>query len=150
TGTVARRDVTVEQVIRDLLASAPRGWRSPVTVQVNTSHAERIIAVLGKKRMTGVTVADVERFLRRLAGEGYSTSVIGATRRLGARAVRRAMRDGLAARNVFDLAEMPDGTRKRSRSMTLEQIRALFASDLTPWWRAYLATGICCGLRPGE
>jgi hypothetical protein len=32
TGTVARRDVTVEQVIRDLLASSHRGWRSPVTV----------------------------------------------------------------------------------------------------------------------
>jgi integrase len=150
TGTVARRDVTVEHVIRDLLTSAPRGWRSPVTLQVNTSHAERIIAALGKKRMVGVTVADVERFLRRLADDGYSTSVIGATKRLGARAVRRAMRDGLAARNVFELAEMPDGTRKWSRSMTLEQIRALFASDLSPWWRAYLATGICCGLRPGE
>ena len=26
----------------------------------------------------------------------------------------------------------------------------LFASDLTPWWRAYLVTGILCGLRPGE
>jgi len=150
TGTVARRDVTVESVMRDLLANPPRGWRSPVTVQVNTSHAERIIAGLGKARMVRVTVADVERFLRRLADEGYSTSVIGATKRLGARAVRRAMRDGLAARNVFELAEVPDGTRKRSRSMTLDQIRALFASDLTPFWRAYLAVGICCGLRPGE
>ena len=34
--------------------------------------------------------------------------------------------------------------------MTIEQIRALFASDLTAWWRAYLMTGILCGLRPGE
>jgi integrase len=34
--------------------------------------------------------------------------------------------------------------------MTLHQITTLFASDLTPFWRAYLATGICCGLRPGE
>jgi integrase len=150
TGTVARRDTTVERVVRDLLANPPRGWRSPVTFQVNASHAERIIAKLGKTRMVRLTITDVERFLRGLAGEGYSTSVIGATKRLGARAVRRAMRDGLAARNVFELAEVPDGTRKRSRSMTLQQIRALFASDLTPFWRAYLAVGICCGLRPGE
>jgi integrase len=150
TGTVARRDATVERVMRDLLANPPRGWRSPVTVQVNTGHAERIIAGLGKRRIVQLTVADVERFLRGLAGEGYSTSVIGATRRLGSRAVRRALRDGLAARDVFALAEIPDGTRKRSRSMTLPQIRALFASGLTPFWRAYLAAGICCGLRPGE
>jgi integrase len=150
TGTVARRDVTVEHVVRDLLANPPRTWRSPVTVQVNTGHAERIIAGLGKTRMTRLTVAEVERFLHRLAVDGYSTSVIGATKRLGTRAVRRAMRDGLAGRNVFELAETPDGTRKRSRSMTLDQIRGLFASDLTPFWRAYLVVGICCGLRPGE
>jgi integrase len=34
--------------------------------------------------------------------------------------------------------------------MTLEQIRSLFASDLDAWWRAYIMTGILCGLRPGE
>ena len=149
-GTVARRDTTVERVIRDLLANPPRTWRSPVTIQVNTGHAERIIAAAGKTRMVRLTVADVERFLRKLADDGYSTSVIGATKRLGARAVRRAMRDGLAARNVFELAELQDGTRRQSRSMTLAEIRVLFASDLTPFWRAYLAVGICCGLRPGE
>ena len=150
TDTVARRDITVEHVIRDLLANPPRGWRSPVTIQVNTSHAERIIGAVGKTRMVRLTVADLERSLRKLADDGYSTSVIGSTKRLGARAVRRAMRDGLAGRNVFELAELPDGTRRQSRSMNLEQIRLLFASDLTPFWRAYLVVGICCGLRPGE
>jgi len=150
TGTVVRRDITVERVIRDLLANPPRRWKSPTTFQVNGDHAERIIAAIGKTKMVRLSVADVERFLRKLAEEGYSTSVIGATKRLGARAVRRAMRDDLAGRNVFELAEIVDGTRKKSRSMTLAQIRTLFASDLTPFWRAYLAVGICCGLRPGE
>lgn len=150
TGTVARRDITVERVIRDLLANPPRRWKSPVTFQVNTGHAERIIAELGKTKMVRLTVTDVERFLRKLAEDGYSTSVIGATKRIGARAVRRAMRDELAGRNVFELAEIVDGTLRKSRSMTLAQITILFASDLTPFWRAYLAVGICCGLRPGE
>ena len=114
----------MERVIRDLLANPPRRWRSPITFQVNTGHAERIIAELGKTKMVRLTVTDVERFLRKLAEDGYSTSVIGATKRIGARAVRRAMRDGLAGRNVFELAEIVDGTRRKSRSMTLAQIAA--------------------------
>jgi integrase len=149
-GTVAPRDITVEHVIRDLLANPPRTWRSPTTIQVNTDHAGRIITAIGKTRMVRLGVADVEKFLRKLADDGYSTSVIGATKRIGSRAVRRAMRDGLAGRDVFELAELQDGTRRQSRSMTLAQIRTLLASDLTPFWRAYLVVGICCGLRPGE
>ncbi len=136
--------------MRDLLANPPRDWKSPITIQVNTGHAERIIGSLGKTKMVRLGVADVERFLRKLADEGYSTSVIGATKSLGSRAVRRAMRDGLAGRDVFALAEMQDGTLRKSRSMTLAEIRQLLASDLTPFWRAYLIVGICCGLRPGE
>jgi integrase len=30
------------------------------------------------------------------------------------------------------------------------QIRALLASDLTPWWRAYVTVALMCGVRPGE
>jgi integrase len=30
------------------------------------------------------------------------------------------------------------------------QIRALLASDLTPWWRAYVTVSLMCGVRPGE
>jgi integrase len=34
--------------------------------------------------------------------------------------------------------------------MTAEQVAALLALDLTPWWRAYIATAVMTGLRPGE
>jgi integrase len=149
-GTVARRDVTVEHVLRDFLANPPRAWRSPITVQVNTEHADRVIAHLGRVKLVKLSAADVERFLGRLAAAGYSASTIGGTKRIGARAVRRAQRDGLAARNVFELAEMPAAGSRRSRAMTRQQAAALLAGDLTPWLRAYVTTGLMLGLRPGE
>jgi integrase len=92
----------------------------------------------------------VERALHDLVRNGYATSTIKATRSVLVRAIRRAERDGLVMRNVAALIPSPRGTRRDSRSMTVEQVNALLAADLTPWWRAYLYTGIMCGLRPGE
>ena len=47
-----------------------------------------------------------------------------------ARALDRAMRDRLVLVNAARLAEVPEGTRRRSRSMTTAQARQLLASDL--------------------
>ncbi|MGO9298012.1 MAG: tyrosine-type recombinase/integrase [Streptosporangiaceae bacterium] len=150
TGVAARRDVTVEAIMRDLLANPPATWRARTTFQVNTDLAGRIIKGLGKSRVATLTPGDVERFLRGMAGEGLATATISATRGLLAKAIRRAQRDNLVGRNVAELAETPRGKRAKSRSMNREQIEALFASDLTAWWRAYCTVGILCGLRPGE
>jgi integrase len=150
TGTVGRRDITVETIVRDLLANPPAEWTAPSTFQVNTDLCERIIAELGRQKVVKLTPGEVEWLLNRVAREGLSTRSIGGAKGLLARAIGRAQRDGLVGRNVAALAETPRGTRKESSAMTLEQIRVLFASGLTPWWRAYLMTGILCGLRPGE
>jgi integrase len=150
TGTVARRDINVEKIIRDLLAAPPAEWKSPSTIAVNTRECERIIDQLGKTRLVKLTPGDVERYLTRMARDGLATKTISGSKGILARAIRRAQRDNLVGRNVAELAETPRGTRAESKSMTLEQIRALFASGLTAWWRAYMMTGILCGLRPGE
>jgi integrase len=60
------------------------------------------------------------------------------------------MGDRLVLVNAARLAEVPEGTRRQSRSMTTAQARQLLASDLTVWWRAYFSLALYCGLRPGE
>lgn len=150
TGGVAPRNVNVERVVRDRLANPPADWKAPSTFQVNADLAERIIRELGSIRLVKLTPGDVERLLRRMAAEGLATKTIGHAKSLLKGAIRRAQRDGLVGRNVAELADTPAGTRRDSKSMSLEQIGSLFASGLTPWWRAYLMTGILCGLRPGE
>jgi integrase len=150
TGTVAPRDVTVGMVLADLLASPPAEWASPLTLRGNADRIGRIAAVLGSVKVQRLTVGQVERMLRDMAAAGAAGDSIRRARALLARAIRRAQRDGLVHRNAAELAEVPRGTVRKSRAMTLAQVRALLAADLSPWWRAYIVTALTCGLRPGE
>jgi hypothetical protein len=92
TGTVAPRDVTVEMVLRDLLASPPAEWASPLTIRGNTDRIERIITALRDVKLQRLTVGQVERVLRDMAAAGSSSDNIRCARALLARAVRRAQR----------------------------------------------------------
>jgi integrase len=95
-------------------------------------------------------VGQGERFLRRMAADGYSRSTMSRTRSVLIEAERRARREGLVTRNVAADIEVPAGTTRASKAMTVEQVGKLLALDLTPWWRAFVLTGVTAGLRPGE
>ena len=150
TGTVARRDTTTGQAIDDWLANPPPEARSPITRRCHRDAAARWPEWLKATRLTRLTPGQVERALAGMVRDGYATASIKATRSVLVRSITRAERDGLVMRNVAALVPCPRGTRRESRSMTIEQVNALLSADLTPWWRAYLYTGIMCGLRPGE
>jgi integrase len=150
-GTVGRGNLTVDQVVADYLAHPPATWRSRSTVEVNHGHAARITAALGTVKLAKLTPSRVERFLADMVAEGYSTSTIGATRRLLRAVIRRAQRDGLIGRNVADLADAPSGTVKPGRSFTVREMEGLLAAAADdPWWHAYCHVAIMVGLRPGE
>jgi integrase len=150
TGSVAPRDLTVADVINDLLAHPPAKWKSPLTLINKRNLAARINASLGKAKIARLTVAQVERFLDDAAAEGLSADTLRRLRWMLRLAIRRAERDGKATRNVAALADVPAGSRRQSRSMNLGQIRALLGLKLTTWWRAYLTCALMCGLRPGR
>lgn len=150
TGSVAPRDLTVAELINDLLAHPPADWKSPITLINQRNCATRIIVGLGAVKAARLTVRQVERFLEDAAAEGLSADMLRRLRSMLRLAIRRAERDGRIARNVAALAEIPAGPRRQSRSMSLDQIRALLGLELTPWWRAYLTVALMCGLRPGE
>ena len=107
TGSVAPRDLTVADVITDLLAHPPADWKSPLTMINRRNYAERIIAALGKVKVARLTVAQVERFLADAAAEGLSADMLRRLRSTLRLAIRRAERDGRATRNVAALAEIP-------------------------------------------
>jgi integrase len=150
TGTVGRRDITVEKIVRDRLDNPPPNVKSPITRRVHEDHGARIIAAIGSKRLAKLTPTDVEQFLRKMAAGGYAYKTIRDTRSLLIGAIRRAERDGLVGRNVAALADMPTAASKQSDAMTLAQVGQLLGSGLDPWWRAYVSVGVMCGLRPGE
>jgi integrase len=150
TGTLGRGDYTVAHCVADLLAVPPASWRSPITLRLGQQHASRIIRAIGTVPLVKLTPRQVRAMLGTMADAGMAGSTIGQVRSFLRLAIRRAERDGLVGRNVADLAELPAGTRRQSRSLTLDQIAALLAQPMTPWWSAYLLVGIGCGLRPGE
>lgn len=150
TGSVARRDLTVADVINDLLDHPPADWKSPLTMVNKKNYATRITDVLGKVKVARLTVAQVERFLEDTAAEGLSADTLRRLRSMLRLAIRRAERDGKISRNVAGLAEVPAGTRRQSRSMTLADIEALLGLKLNTWWRAYIVTALMVGLRPGD
>jgi integrase len=150
TGSVAPRDLTVADLVNDLLAYPPAEWKSPLTLINRRNYAERIVAALGTVKVARLTVAQVERFLADAAAEELSADMLRRLRSTLRLAIRRAERDGKASRNVAALAEIPTAPRRQSRSMNLDQIRALLGLDLTAWWRAYLTCAAMCALRPGE
>jgi integrase len=156
TGTVGRRDLTVRQALDDFLGSPPDSVRSDITHQVNRDAALRIgrgargVQGVGGVPLARLTVGDVERVLRGLAQAGYSARSLSQSRSVLRRAIRRAERDGLVARNVADLAELPAAATRKSRALAEAEVRALLALRLSPWWRAFIVTAVMTGLRPGE
>ena len=150
TGTVAPRDITVGQVLADWLTHPGPRARTDVTRRCHRDAAARWPEWVKQTRLTRLTPGQVERALGGMGDDGYATATIKATRSVLVRSIIRAQRDGLVMRNVAQLVPCPEGTRRASRSMSIEQVNALLSADLTPWWRAYLYTGIMCGLRPGE
>lgn len=95
TGTVAPRDVTVEMALRDLLASPPAEWASPLTLRGNTDRIAHVTAAIGPVKLQRLTVSQVERMLQGMAAASASSDNIRRARALLARAIRRAQRDGL-------------------------------------------------------
>ena len=151
TGSVAPRNVTVAQVLAAWIERPPSSVQSPISVRVLRRHAERLTAAIGSVPVVKLTPPRVESALAAMAADGLATSTIQQCNGVLARALRRAQRDGLVARNVAELADMPRGTVRKSRSMSLEQagLPARPGDDAVV---AGLPAGrrSCCGLRPGE
>ena len=150
TGAVAPKDITVAHVLDALREHPPSKWKSPLTLQGNRVKIERIKKALGKVKLARLTVGQVERFLDGMAKSGMSTDTIKRHRDLLRLAIRRAERDGKIGRNVAALSDPPTGTLRVSKAMTTEQVRTLLAFKVNTFWRAYIVTGLICGLRPGE
>ena len=73
TGTVARRDTTVEQVVADWLANPPPEVRSPISRRCNQDAGGRIVEAIGKVKVVTLSPGQVERLLTGMVRDGYAT-----------------------------------------------------------------------------
>jgi integrase len=105
---------------------------------------------LGKKRLSGLTVADVDRVWASKRAAGYKPNTIRIMRSVLRKALAQAEREGFVTRNVVALSQPPRVAPPEGRSLSIEQAKTLLdAAKGNRLEVAYLVL-LSYGLRRGE
>lgn len=148
---VADQRLTVAELLEQWLANPPAGVKSPNTLAVlSWAINGHLIPALGWRRLRDLTPDHVEEMLRAEAAAGMSKASLARLRNVLIRALRSAERRGKVTRNVAMLVDVPAGPARRSRSLTVEQAKALLAEAAGKPLEPLVLTGLMLGLRPGE
>lgn len=141
---------TVEDAIRDWLEHGLSG-RDPKTIASCQFLAQRhVIPGLGRRRLRELTADDVDRWLTKEA-QIVSTSTLSKMMSILRRSIQRQMARDRVKRNVALLCELPKGQAGRpSKSMTLDQAKALLAAADGSTLNAYISLSLLTGARTEE
>lgn len=105
---------------------------------------------LGKKRLSTLTVADVDRVWASKRAAGYKPNTIRIMRSVLRKAIAQAEREGFVTRNVVALSQPPRVSQPEGRSLSIEQAKTLLeAAKGNRLEVAYLVL-LSYGLRRGE
>jgi integrase len=105
---------------------------------------------LGKKRLSVLTVVDVDRLWASKRSAGYKPNSIRIMRSVLRKALAQAEREGLVTRNVAALSQPPRVAQPEGRSLSIEQAKTLLdAAKGNRLEVAYLVL-LSYGLRRGE
>jgi integrase len=141
--------VTVGELLAEWLSDM-EGHLAPSTLRMHEQAIRvHLVPGLGAHRVTGLTVAHVERFYAAMAKGGSSRATIVIVAKPLRQAVARAERRGLVPRNVARLAQKPAGRPEdgeRIKAWTRAEVgRFLQAAQGTPdvlVYRVLLGTGL--------
>jgi integrase len=140
----------VEDALRDWLAHGLSG-RDPGTIATHRHLIEgHLIPGLGRRRLRELSADDVDRWLAEEATK-VSTSTLSKMLSILRRAIKRQMSRDRVKRNVALLCELPTGQPGRpSKSMTLEQAKALLTAAEGSDLYAYVTLSLLTGARTEE
>jgi integrase len=150
-GLRPRQGYTVNDALDDWLAHG----LEDVSARTVTLYKGTIVPLLSERlgpvKLKDLTAGDVQDALTAVAAR-MSTRTVQISRNVLVRAIRRAERDGLAARNVAALVKPPKGQRggRPSKSLTLEQALALMEAAKGTRLEAYITLSLLTGLRTEE
>ena len=109
-----------------------------------------LLDAIGARPLRGLSAGDVRSGLSQLAAR-YSTRSLQITRLSLERAIRHAEADDLVGRNVAALVKVPQGRGGRpSKSLTLEEAKALLAAAEGTRLHAYVVLSLLAGIRTEE
>ena len=134
-------------------------WRKDIlTHQVAPSAAVNyegiarihIKPTIGRKKLTELTTADVDRLISKKMAEGLSVSTVRRVRSVLAQALDQAVRWGWVGRNVAQLARAPKSERTEGRTLTVDEARIFLDQLRGHRLEALFALMLTTGLRRGE
>ena len=105
---------------------------------------------LGRKQLTRLTVADVDRLWKVKREAGYSANSVRIVRIVLRRALGQAEREGIVARNVAALSSPPRIRAKEGRTLTVQQARQLLAAVASDRIEVAVMIALTYGMRRGE
>ncbi len=151
-GRTPGREVTVEQHLRRWVTESLPGRVAPAALaNYGSVVRNHLIPAIGRRRLSQLTPADVERLLNAKQASGLSNSTVRRIRSVLVQALRQAEKWGMVARNVASLVDPPkDGHQEEQRSLTLAEARALLSAARGTRMEAPTVLLLATGLRRGE
>src|SRR2546429_2969238 len=141
---------TVADAVNDWLAYGLSGRSANTVDKYAILCRKHIIPALGARKLRDLSAADVDRWLAAKA-KTLSTRTLQELHACLNRSVNRAMARDKVKRNVVALCAIPTGQAGRpSKSLTLEQAKALVAAAEGTRLHAYVVVSLLTGARTEE
>ncbi len=109
-----------------------------------------LVPALGRKRLTKLTVADLDKLWKAKRDAGYSPNSVRIMRTVLRRALGQAEREGIVSRNVAALSTPPRIRAKEGRTLTIDQAHRLLEAAAGYRFEAAVVLALAYGMRRGE
>lgn len=109
-----------------------------------------LVPAIGRKRLTKLTVADLDKLWKAKRDAGYSGNSVRIMRTILRRAIGQAEREGIVVRNVAALSSPPRIRAKEGRSLSIEQAQRLLESIAGHRFEVAVMIALAYGMRRGE
>ena len=150
-GTVPDDRLTVKAFLtRWLTVNLPGTVAESTEDDYNDTVRLHLIPALGQKRLSKLTVVDLDKLWRAKRAAGYSTNSVRIMRTVLRRALGQAEREGIIARNVAALSAPPRVRAKEGRTLTVEQARHLLDAAAGHRFELVIILALAYGMRRGE
>ncbi|HEU5389404.1 MAG TPA: site-specific integrase, partial [Streptosporangiaceae bacterium] len=148
-GVKSSKTYTVREAVEDWLRDDLDGT-SERTRTLYEGLLGPLLDLIGARLLRELSAGDVRTGLAKLA-DRYSTRSLQITRNSLERAIRHAESNDLVMRNVAALVKVPQGRSGRpSKSLTLEEAKALLAATEPTRLHAYVVLSLLVGIRTEE
>jgi integrase len=150
-GTVPDDKLTTKAFLDRWLAINLPGTVSESTEDdYNDTVRLHLVPALGRKRLTKLTVVDLDKLWKTKREAGYSANSIRIMRTVLRKALGQAEREGIVPRNVAALSSAPRIRAKEGRTLTVEQARRLLDTTTGHRFDVAIMIALAYGMRRGE